>query len=103
ALEYLLATDPQDAASHATPAATTLRLAASDYLALTFRRRIATQGLAHEVQAGGDLTTWSSAETTLAAPPLDHGDGTETVTYRDLIPLDAAPTRFLRLRLTETP
>ena len=99
ALEYLLATDPQDPASHATPTASCLQVNSNTYLALTFRRRIVPGGLSHAVQASGDLADWSEA-TVLATAPINHGDGTETVTYRDLIPISSAPTRFLRLQVT---
>ena len=98
-LEYLLATDPQNPASLYTPTTSTLQVNSAVYLALTFRRRISSVGITHAVQAGGDLADWSE-DTVLASTPIDHGDGTQTVTYRDLVPLNAAPTRFLRLQVT---
>ena len=34
---------------------------------------------------------------------IDHGDGTETVTYRDTVAMDAATQRFIRVRMILAP
>ena len=99
ALEYLLATDPLVASPAAQPTSGTLQLPDGEsYLSVTFRRRIVSDGVSHEVQASSDLVSWLP-DPVLTGTPLNHGDGTETVTYCDLIPLGSAPARFMRLRV----
>ena len=76
----------------------------ADYLALTFRRRIGSTDISYVVEATSDLTSgpWLAGPVQLGSP-VDNGDGTETVTYRDLVPTASTTTRFLRLRMTHSP
>jgi hypothetical protein len=69
-------------------------------LMLTFRRQQFLETLSWQIESSATLGDWSAAsgslETVAIAP---HGDGTETVTYRALIPADD-PARFFRLRVS---
>jgi endoglucanase len=79
------------------------------YLTIVFSRQIGTGNLTYTVEATGDLTqTWTTVCTatgTAAAAgaglvgELSHGD-VHTVTVRDVVPIDGATKRFLRIRVT---
>jgi hypothetical protein len=73
-------------------------IAAANYLALTFRRRM---GASVVAEATGDLAggPWLDDPVQLGAP-TDNGDGTGTVTFRDRVPMDGSPRRFMRVRVT---
>lgn len=98
-LEYGLGTHPLTASRP--PSQSLVKVSNSDYLALTFRRRIGASGLNYIVEATGDLVNgpWLPDPVQFATP-VDNGDGTETVTFRDIVPTGSTPSRFLRLRLT---
>lgn len=68
------------------------------YLALTFKRRNKAVDLTYTVEVSGDLINWAAAATEVGVP-TDHGDGTETVTVRDIVPADGQ-RRFIRLRIS---
>jgi hypothetical protein len=46
----------------------------------------------------GDLAQWTEAA--LAGPPVNNGDGTETVVFRDTVAVPEADRRFIRLRVS---
>ena len=72
------------------------------YLTITYRRTKNALDATFTIEGTPDLVTW----TALVDPPttlLDHGDGTETLTVRDTIPLSAGPKRDLRVRVTLQP
>ena len=70
------------------------------YLTLTFRQWLAAVDLEYVVEVGDSLgdDAWSPGGM-LAGAPIDNGDGTGTVTYRDEIPLSTTSQRFMRLRV----
>ena len=71
------------------------------YLTLTFRQWLAAVDLQYSVEVTSSLAGdagWVPGGM-LAAAPIDNGDGTETVTYRDGVPLSQARARFMRLRV----
>jgi uncharacterized delta-60 repeat protein len=75
-----------------------------DYLTITFRRRSPALDLAYAVQSSPTLANGSwSADALLVGTPTIHGDGTETVTYRDAVATSSASRRFLRVQVTRTP
>jgi uncharacterized delta-60 repeat protein len=101
--EYAQGLPPKDGSRIGTPVAAVVRIGATPYLTLSFRRWIASDDLLYEVQSapapGGPWTT----DAVSYGQPQPNGDGTETVTYRDLQPADAASRRCLRLRVSLTP
>lgn len=98
-LEYGLGTDPLTASLP--PTQSLVNVNSASYLALTFRRRVGSSGLDYIVEATGDLLNgpWLP-EPVQYGVPVDNGDSTETVTFRDIVPIDSAPSRFLRLHIT---
>lgn len=78
-----------------------MKISGADYLALTFRRRMAPSDVNCIVEATSDLIhgPWLPQTVQLGAP-IANGDGTETVTFRDMIPTGSVTSRFLRLRVT---
>lgn len=69
--------------------------------ALTFRRPAGATGILYQLMAGDDLVNWDPVATTpVATNPL--GGGVEEVVFRDS-DTNAAPRRFLRIKVTSVP
>jgi hypothetical protein len=100
-LEYSLGANPLADSTAQRPAQGIVNVAGTNYLALTFRRRTGASGVSTLAEATSDLITspWLPDPVQFGTS-ADNGDGTETVTFRDIIPLGSAPARFLRLRVT---
>jgi hypothetical protein len=99
-LEFALGLDPKAADPSGLPAASSVPDGGSDYLALTFRRWKKPLGLTYRVEVSDDLMTWIETAVQIG-PAIDNGDGTETVTIRDALPIDSnAPKRFIRLSVS---
>ena len=98
-LEYGFCTHPLTTSQ--APTHSVVNVSGSNYLALTFRRRVAPSDVSVIVEATSDLLhgPWLP-EPVLFGTPVDNGDGTETVIFRDIIPTGGVPSRFLRLRMT---
>ena len=79
-----------------------MNVAADTFLTLTFRRRIGSSGLIYTVESAGGIAAgqWL-AEPVPLGMPVGNGDGTEGVTYRDIVPVAEACRRFMRLRVSE--
>ncbi len=72
------------------------------FLTITYRRTKNTLDANFTIDGTPDLVTW----TPLMNPPtttIDNGDGTETHTVRDTIPISAGTKRHLRVRVTLQP
>jgi len=53
------------------------------------------------IESSTDGRTWAAAPANPIAPPVDHGDGTESIRVRHPAPLTPqAPTSLLRLRFS---
>jgi hypothetical protein len=78
------------------PAAGIANVAGDDYMTLSFRRRKPGSDVIYRAMVSSDLNTWSEV-TTISGTPVDNGDGTETVTFRDTLRITDAPRRFMRL------
>lgn len=100
-LEYGLGADLLGGSQAQLPAHGIASVAGENYLTITFRRRAGLSGVTHIVESTGNLLTgpWL-AEPVQLGLPTDNGDGTETVTFRDIVALTGASTRFLRLRVS---
>jgi hypothetical protein len=75
---------------------------AQPYAVFIFRHVKAAEEIVYVAETSTDFATWQNNDLILVDPPLDHGDGTETRTYRTAQPLSAetAPVRAFRLKLT---
>ena len=74
----------------------TITVGAEQFFTLAFLVRDDFEGVTIVPEVSGDLLLWSPG--TAEVSRLSNGDGTTTVTVRDLVPISAARERFLRLR-----
>ena len=103
-LEFALNLSPKSSDATGLPTATIQDVAGQDYLTLTFRRRTPALDLTYTPQTNGSLDAGSWLDNAVqVGAPIDHGDGTETVTFRDATPISGADRRFLQLKVTRTP
>jgi hypothetical protein len=73
-----------------------------EYLTLTHRRNLAADNILFEVQVSSDLISWGPLRTT-AVSATSNEDGTETVIWRSLTPIEEQESNFIRLRVTQKP
>ncbi len=71
------------------------------YLSITFNQVLFATDISYIVQVSGDMATWNSGPgyTAPVGTPIDNGDGTETVTVQDVVPVSAANSRFIRVQI----
>ncbi len=84
------------------PGTSIVNVTGSNYLALTFRRRVPTLDLAYTVQNSGVLPP-VGATAVIVGSPASNGDGTETVTFRDSTAITGAIKRFMRVMVQRMP
>jgi hypothetical protein len=102
-MEYALKLDPNDADVTGLPAQGKTNVDGSDYLTLTYTRVKAATDITYVVEVSGDLVTWNAGPSyTATVSVTDNPDGiTQTVVVRDLVPMDSATSRFIRLKITQ--
>ncbi len=83
------------------PVGVILSMGETNYLVFIVRRPIGRQGILYQGEVSGDLSSWTNA--VQVGPPADNGDGTETVVFRDTVPVRQADHRFIRLKITTAP
>lgn len=71
----------------------------TNFLALRVRRPVGRLDVAYAAEVSGDFIGWMAAVS--AGAPVNHGDGTETATFRDTQPMSQSARRFIRLRVTK--
>ncbi len=98
--EWAAGTDPWT--PNASPVTFSIENAtAPRYLNLTLRRNLAATGLGTFADTGADLLGgWTLGGGVQTGSPINNGDGTETLTFRDATALGTVPRHHLRLRLT---
>ncbi len=75
-----------------------------NYLTITFRERTPPGDLTYTPQTSNAATGPWTANAVLVGTPVNNGDGTETVTYRDSQPFNSSnPLRFMRVNITVAP
>jgi hypothetical protein len=74
----------------------------TNYLTISFKQILYNTDISYTVQVSGDLVNWFSGTgyTTPVDPPVDNGDGSETMTVRDNVPVNAATARFIRVDIS---
>ncbi|MEJ6581410.1 MAG: lamin tail domain-containing protein [Akkermansiaceae bacterium] len=100
--EYAFGFDPEIAEVTPGYSAVVVDDGGSDYQTMTFRRRTSSLDLVYTVEVSDDLVGWDPV-TTVVGTPVVNGDGTETVTIRDVLKIIDRQQRFVRLLVTITP
>ena len=97
--EFLLAADPNDAASAGVIAASIVNVSGDDYATVSYLRK---SGGTHtyQIQRSLELTEWSDADDMVLVSVNNHVNGTETVTLREPSPLGNDKV-FYRLKVDE--
>jgi hypothetical protein len=106
-LEFAFLTDPSKPQAGSPVTLSTVSIPGEgDFPALTFRRRIDTEAPDYTVEVSDNLALWTSNTggqppvTVPVGAPTVHGDGTETITVRHVLPAGASPKRFLRVKVS---
>ena len=97
-VEYAVNSNPLDGKQANLPQASVVTVAGENHYALSFRRWKNAVDITYGPEISTDAQTWFPL-TTPHGPVVDHGDGTETVTFRAGTPRTAR--EFVRLRVTE--
>src|SRR5262249_34392597 len=69
----------------------------TNYLSLLAKRPIGRIGINYASEVSNDLLTWTPG--VQDGVPFNNGDGTETVIFRDPLPLSESSRRFIRLKV----
>lgn len=104
-LEFALGLNPRSSSGGALPAGVMQNIGGSNYLTLTFKRRVPALDLTYAPQTNsGTLTSgdWLSNAVQVGTA-VSNGDGTETVTFRDNTAQSASTRRFMRVQVTRAP
>lgn len=104
-LEFALNLAPKTSTSNGLPTAIIQNVGGTNYLTLTFKRRLPPLDLTYTPMTNATLPGTWNADTVQVGSPVNNGDGTETVTYRDSVPTNQVGTsrRFMRLEVIRTP
>jgi hypothetical protein len=101
-LEYALALSPKIPDASRALLAGVQDIGGTRYLTLTFRRRPTASDLTYIPQTNGPLPGTWTANAVQVGSPVPNADGSETVTFRDSVPL-GGESRFMRLQVTLAP
>jgi hypothetical protein len=71
----------------------------TNYLSLVAKRPIGRIGINYASEVSNDLAAWAPG--VQEGVPFSNGDGTETVIFRDPLPLSESSQRFIRLRASK--
>ena len=69
------------------------------HLQLSTRRSRSATGLTLQADTSANLNFWSPGAAPLTGTPIDHGDGTESISFRHPTPVTNDTRQFLRLRI----
>jgi hypothetical protein len=70
-----------------------------NFAVFSFRHVKAAEEVVYIAETTSNFTAWGSSDLILAGTPIDHGDGTESRTYRATQPLSSEAQRAFRLRV----
>ena len=103
-LEYALGGDPNTADDSVLPDVSVEMEDGARYLTLTYRKRTGDTKLRYEVVSAAavnaPLAEWTVETNTRPVEQTDLPSGMERVSIRDSVPVESAPRRYLRLRVT---
>lgn len=97
ALEYFMGLNPRGKDSEGAVVGGTTTVGGQQYLTITFRQGLSTSGTTFVVEGSSNLTVWDN-QTTLVGTTGNNGDGTQTWTYRDNVPINPTTPRFLHVK-----
>ncbi len=80
------------------PVGTILNVNGTNYFGLRARRPINRGGISYKTEASSAFTNWIDGA---PVSVISNGDGTEIVTYRDVLPSNENPFRFMRLKISK--
>ncbi len=69
------------------------------YLTLRYRRSLSAQNVQYFVDTSMSLGEWSLGDSVQIGSAVNNGDGTETISRRDTVPVSGGSQRFIRLRV----
>ena len=97
-IEYAAGTDPLSASEVPAAVIGTHLDGGDEFLTITYRRRTDRPDVVWGVEVSTDLAIWDRGAgfTVQVGDPLDHGDGTESVTERSLVPIGGGVRQYLR-------
>jgi hypothetical protein len=96
-IEYLFDLDPRNRDSQGAVVPSTVKIGGQRYLSITYRRRrVIEDGLTVEIEVTGNLEQWQNGGA-VEVDIVDNGDGTETVTAYDSVPMTIGRQRYLRI------
>ena len=82
----------------------------TNFLAITFKRRVGVSGVTQTIEVSDDLSNWLAGSTYNRAGDVTNsalttevsrsGTNTETIVVREKAPLGSAPQRFMRVRVS---
>ncbi len=102
-LKYALGLDPHVANAGAMPQSQFTNISGLNYVTMNVVRPAGRTNVVYTAEVSGDLSTWASGPANVQATvaPNTPSVGLETVTYRDLTPVDPTHVqRFMRVRVT---
>jgi hypothetical protein len=74
-----------------------INVSGTNYFALLLKRPVGRIGVSYDAEVSDEFQSWLPI---ISSAPLNNGDSTETVIFRDFIPASDAAHRFMRLKLT---
>lgn len=102
-MEFALNLPAMTSSAYGRPVAGKVEISGSTYPTLTFRRRVVAPGLTYTPMTNGGLPgTWVE-NAVQEGTAVSNDDGTETVTFRDVTPLNGSNQRFMQLEVTHEP
>jgi hypothetical protein len=101
-MEYALGLEPKSPDRDLRPMGAIQTVDNQVYGTVTFRERLLAHEIAYTVETSANLLGWSAASRPLGAA-VQNGDGFQTVTFLDSVPLPDHAHRFLRLKVSRLP
>ncbi len=98
-MKYALGLDPQTPATTGLPVTGKTSISGKTYQTITFTKQRALTDVTYDIQVSTNMTTWQSGPSFTVR--MDNGS-TDTAIYRDVIAIEDAPRRFLRLNVARS-
>ena len=102
-MEYIAGHNPKVGDGSSKPVPAMQSVSGTNYLTLSFRRNNFAPDLNFSAQSAATVTNAFTNATIQVGSPVNNFDGTETVTWRDTVPMNQAGQRFMRLQVIRTP